>query len=273
MLETEHIAKFIEDGFVHVPGSFSRALAERCVEIMWPGTGCAPHDRTTWTKPLVRLPEYSDEPFRTAIRMPGLEKAFDQLVGPGRWRRRSGIGPIPARFPHTESPGDDYWHFEGSYFPEGWKGHSFTNYRSRGCALLMLFLFTDVAESDAPTRLRVGSHRAVPGRLRRYGDEGIDATRIDETGVLEATADLPVAYATGSAGDAYLCHPFLIHAAQPHHGDTPRFMATPTLEPTAPLELDRADGTYSPVEAAIRVGLGMQESENRCRGALPGGRR
>ncbi len=139
--------------------------------------------------------------------------------------------------------------------PEGWTGHTFTNYRSRARALFLLVLFTDVTAVDAPTRLRVGSHLAVPGRLLAYGAEGVDASRVDETGILEATADLPVVEATGHAGDIYLCHPFLIHAARAHSGTTPRFMATPTVEPSVPLELDRADGRYSPVEKAIRLGL------------------
>jgi hypothetical protein len=51
-------------------------------------------------------------------------------------------------------------------------------------------------------------------------------------------------------------HPLLIHAAQPHHGTRPRFMAQPPLHPTAPYELDREDKNYSPVERAILRGLG-----------------
>ncbi|MEV6768346.1 phytanoyl-CoA dioxygenase family protein [Nocardia sp. NPDC051030] len=258
-LDGRQIAQFIEDGFVCVEAAFSRSIARQCLEIMWPDTGCDPDNPTTWAKPMVRLPGYDAEPFRRAAQMPVLEQAFDQLVGPGRWVRRSGLGTIPVRFPHADPPVDDYWHFEGSYIPEGWAGHSFTNYRSRGRALLMLFLFTDVTESDAPTRIRVGSHLAVPGHLLPYGEEGIDATRIEETGVLEATAESPLAYATGRAGDVYLCHPFLIHAAQANSGDAPRFMAQPALEATAPLEIDRADGAYSPVERAIRLGLGYSE--------------
>ncbi|MFI6866013.1 phytanoyl-CoA dioxygenase family protein [Nocardia sp. NPDC050406] len=251
MLDREQITRFVEDGFVRLESVFSRATARRCVELMWPDTGCAPGDPATWTRPMVRLRGYDAEPFRTVARMPALERAFDQLVGPGRWVRKSGIEAIPVRFPHADPPDDDYWHFEGSYLPEGWTGHSFTNYRSRGRALFMFVLFTDVTEVDAPTRLRVGSHLAVPARLRRYGEEGLDATRIDETGVLEATAELPVTRATGCAGDIYLCHPFLIHAAQAHRGTTPRFMATPTVESAEPLGIDGR----SPVEEAIRLGL------------------
>ena len=53
----------------------------------------------------------------------------------------------------------------------------------------------------------------------------------------EATEKMPETLATGSAGTVYLCHPFLVHAAQAHHGSTPRFMAQPPLYPRVSLEL------------------------------------
>jgi hypothetical protein len=70
------------------------------------------------------------------------------------------------------------------------------------------------------------------------------------------TAGLPEATATGAAGTVYLCHPFLVHAGQPHRGTTPRFLAQPPLVPKVRFELTRGDGNYSPVEQAIRLGLG-----------------
>ena len=30
---------------------------------------------------------------------------------------------------------------------------------------------------------------------------------------------------TGAAGDVYLCHPFLVHAAQRHRGSSPRVLS------------------------------------------------
>jgi hypothetical protein len=69
-------------------------------------------------------------------------------------------------------------------------------------------------------------------------------------------ADLPEVLATGDAGTVYLCHPFLVHAAQKHRGTKPRFMAQPPLDPGEPFQLHREDGGYSPVEIAIRQALG-----------------
>lgn len=99
-----------------------------------------------------------------------------------------------------------------------------------------------------------GSHLDVPPVLAPYGEQGASILRIAPA-VEEATAHRPVVPATGRPGDVYLCHPFLVHAAQPHHGRRPRFLAQPPLCPAVPLETERADGAYSPVELAIRQGL------------------
>ncbi|WP_243713205.1 phytanoyl-CoA dioxygenase family protein, partial [Actinomadura sp. 6K520] len=105
------------------------------------------------------------------------------------------------------------------------------NAASRGRALLMLFLFSDVGEDDAPTRIRAGSHLDVPPILAPAGDEGLPFMDLAAEAV-PASEHRPVALATGQAGDVYLCHPFLVHAAQPHHGTEPRFMAQPPLLPS-----------------------------------------
>jgi hypothetical protein len=120
----------------------------------------------------------------------------------------------------------------------------------------MLFLFSGVGEDDAPTRIGVGSHLDVPGLLATRGAVGMSF--IDLAEQLGSTATRPVVHATGSVGDVYLCHPFLVHAAQAHHGKVSRFIAQPPLEPVGELEIDRPDYLYSPVEEAIRLGLGIE---------------
>jgi hypothetical protein len=71
--------------------------------------------------------------------------------------------------------------------------------------------------------------------------------------VVPASADRPVAVADGAADDVFVCHPFLVHAAQRHHGTRPRLMAQPPLEPVAPLDLTEDPPT--PVAAPVRAAL------------------
>lgn len=244
---------FVADGFVKIEQAFAPEVAAECRAILWRDTGCDPDDPATWTKPVIRLGGYADPPFQAAATAPALHKAFDEICGPGRWSPRQGLGTFPIRFRSEEPPGDDGWHLDAS-FPGDTPGDPFSwrvNLVSRGRALLMLFLFSEVGEDDAPTRIRLGSHLAVPPLLEPAGEAGLTMMEISQRAAA-ATEDLPLALATGRPGDVYLCHPFLVHAAQPHRGTRPRFMAQPPLDP-GPVSY-RVDGD-SPVEQAIRLGL------------------
>jgi hypothetical protein len=118
----------------------------------------------------------------------------------------------------------------------------------------MLFLYSDVGPDDAPTRIRVGSHLDVPPILLSAGASGMNGT---DASILaaEASRSRPTALATGRAGDVYLCHPFLVHAAQAARGGVPRLMAQPPLDTAEPLFIDRPDNDSSPVELCVRLAL------------------
>jgi hypothetical protein len=249
-LTDEQVARFVDDGFVKVEGAFPVAVGRRCMDELWAATGCDRDDPATWTEPVIRLGAFATPPFVEAATMPALHEAFDQLVGVGRWLPRTGLGTFPVRFPGTADPGDDGWHVEASY--TGPDGGPRLSLRSHDRALLMLFVFSDVGPLDAPTRIRVGSHLDVPALLEEYGDEGRDWMGLCVDAVA-ASDHRPVVAATGVLGDVYLCHPFLVHAAQRHLGTVPRFMAQPPLYGTRPLDLDEAGLT--PVARAVVRGL------------------
>jgi hypothetical protein len=250
---SEQINEFIRDGFIRLEATFPGDLADECVRLVWPQIGCAANVRDSCNRPVIRHPSWDAPPFTRAVNTMRLHASFDQLVGRGRWLPRRNPGLFVIRFPSVEDPGDTGWHIDGS-FDVG--GEWWVNLRSRGRALLMLFLFSDVGPEDAPTRILVGSHLDVPPVLEPVGEAGTRFERV--LPLLPDVQKRKVALATGEAGDAYLCHPFLVHAASwPHRGATPRFLAQPALPPAALLELERADADYSPVEIAVRRGLGL----------------
>jgi len=250
-LSADQIATFVRDGFVRIDGAFSTHIAQQARAILWKATGCEPDDRSTWIRPVVRLDQFSQVPFREAANTPQLHKAFDQLVGSGRWWPRDSLGTFPLRFPSEDEPGDDGWHIDVSF---GHEHPDFMEWRanvcSKGRALLMLFLFSDVGADDAPTRIRVGSHIDAARQLAPAGEAGLTLREL-VAGDFGGSAHREEALAVGEAGTVYLCHPFLVHAAQRHRGATPRFMAQPPLMPREPISLCRSDGDYSPVERAI----------------------
>jgi hypothetical protein len=254
--DVEH---FIREGFVRIDGAFPRALADEGRMILWRDTSRDPNDPSTWTKPVIRLGLYGQKPFAEAANTPVLRDAFDGLVGKGRWLPRTNLGTFPVRFPSPDDPGDTGWHIDTSFGLPETDPNDFLDWRvnvtSKGRALLMLFLFSDVGENDAPTRIRAGSHLDIAPRLAPAGEDGLSLRGLAVNGFAE-TAGRPETLATGDAGTVYLCHPFLVHAAQQHRGTRPRFLAQPPLLPAELFRLHREDGDYSPVEQAIRTALG-----------------
>ncbi|MFF7940795.1 phytanoyl-CoA dioxygenase family protein [Nocardia gamkensis] len=250
VLDSAAVERFVTDGFVKIEGAFDRETGKRCAGELWEQIGLRADDPSSWTEPLIWVSGMSSPPFTAVAGTDALVSAYDALVGPGRWRPRLGMGTFPLRFPSTEPPQAAGWHVEASF--AGDDGGLRLSLRSRGRALLMLFLFSDVGVDDAPTLIRVGSHLAVPPFLADAGPEGRAWMDVCADVVL-ATEDHSVVAATGRIGDVFLCHPFLVHTAQAHRGRVPRFMAQPPLEPTGELELD--GDRLTPVAEAVRRGL------------------
>jgi hypothetical protein len=253
-LTREEVQVFVDDGFVKIDQAFSTDLARRCRDELWAEIGLSPDKPEAWTRPVIRVGSKSSRPFVEAANTPRLHAAYDRLVGEGRWLAPKGLGTFPIRFPSSDAPGDDGWHVDVSFGTDNpdfleWRA----NVKSSGRALLMLFLFSGVGPDDAPTRIRKGSHMAIARELLPYGEAGATLRQLSADD-FASTADCEVELATGAAGTVYLCHPFLVHAAQPHRGKNPRFMAQPPLMPKG--EFDPALPP-SPVQIAIRKACGL----------------
>lgn len=256
MLSSQQIEQFIVEGYVCLESAFPRELADQGREILWRDTGCSPSDSRTWSRPVVWLGGYHDGPFVSAANTADLLTAYDQLVGPDRWEPMPGLGTFPVRFPTDRDTGDTGWHVDASFPGPDSAADDFLSWRvnvnSKGRALLALFLFSDVGETDAPTRIRVGSHNVVARLLEPFGEDGVAVRSLN----VAPTAECKEIVATGEAGTVYLCHPFLVHAAQINRGHAPRFMAQPPLFPRTGLDGRRQNSEpVYPMEAAVRRAL------------------
>ena len=254
-LTAAQIDAFITDGFVRIDNAFPADLAAKGRAILWMLTGLDPDDPSTWTKPVIRL---GDNPSRSVPR--SRKHAGPDALPTTSWSapaagchaaasarsRSASLRPKIRAMPAGTSMSAYGWEEHPTDFM-AWRA----NVYSKGRALLMLFLFSEVGEHDAPTRIRVGSHLDIARQLAPAGEAGLSLRELAADN-FAASAHRPEVLATGSPGTVYLCHPFLVHAAQPHHGTEPRFMAQPPLMPSRPLSLERSDGDYSPVEIAIR---------------------
>jgi hypothetical protein len=255
MLSQAEIDGFVADGFVALRGAVPADVLEACQDEIWfelGDRGLRRDDPATWRDPVVRIACPESDAFAAAGTQPSLWDAFDQLIGEGRWWRRRGVGgTIPVRFPSQADPGDAGWHIEGSFGDFARDGDYRVNHRSRSRGLLALYLFTDVDADSAPTRVRPGSHWDAARVLLPFGAEGLTCGQAAPMAE-QASADRPTALATGQAGDVFLCHPFLVHAASwPHTGTRPRMIAQPgvalheefpLVPPLSPAEIPIAAG-------------------------------
>jgi hypothetical protein len=223
------VAAFARDGFVRLERPALRDTADEARALLWRTIPPSVDDRTTWTEPVVWTADLTGAgPFGRLAHSRELADALDEICGRGRWRRRHCLGNIPIRFPKRPGADDRGWHIDANTpQPDGsWL------VSARPHTMLVLTLLSSVGLDDAPTRIRMGSHRDVVAVL-----DGRPASSAMDLGPVldEATAGRPVGYATGAPGDVYLVHPFCVHAADEHRGDTPRFMAQAPVELTEPL--------------------------------------
>ena len=258
-LTTEQINDFINNGYIKLENAFSTELANECLGILWQQTGCSPDDPETWKQPVIRIGELTDEPFLKASNTEILHSAFNQLVGENNWIPKESLGSFPIRFPSKEPTVDTGWHVDAS-FPGEDLGNYFEwriNVSSKSRGLLMLFLFSDVTDQDAPTILKIGSHQDVAKILAPAGEKGLSFMELAQQ--LNTIPERQEALATGKAGTVYLCHPFMVHAAQDHRGKNPKFMAQPALMTKNDFELNKNNESAFPVEKAILMAVNTVE--------------
>jgi hypothetical protein len=230
MVDPPDVATFITDGYVRVPAAVPRETADAARAVLWDKLRLSPDEPAAWTEPVKWTADLAGEgPFADIMRSPVLADALNEICGAHAWRSRGALGNIAVRFPVVPPADDRGWHIDantpaadGTWVVSG-----------RPHTVLLLTLLSEVRADHAPTRIRAGSHYDVASVL---GPEPIDFVAAGAMADrVSATRD--VVRATGDPGDMYLVHPFTVHAADEHRGNTPRFMAqSPVMlrEPLTP---------------------------------------
>lgn len=236
------IREFITDGFVILRAGFPAALAARGREFIWNRIGSW-EKCTTWNQPMVHLQEaFGGEPFARVL-TPRIRAAVDELTGVGRAIIPESLGWWSILLPGFPGPGG--WHIDGTF------QHHLTSPEQ---GLVTVFLFSDVDQGDGGTPVVQGSHQVVARLLAVHEPAGLSPQEL-QAKLPEAEPNKVVAV-TGAAGDVAMLHPLLIHGFGPNRGNRIRFACNPQYALRQSMQLDRADGAYSPVEHALREALG-----------------
>jgi hypothetical protein len=244
--------QFVTEGYIVLRGVFSREDSLAWVRSECAHAGFDLEDPSTWTEPYARIPTERREPLATFAPQ-AWEAACDLMGGIERMVTGTKIGLFalnlregadrPFEPPTPSSPG---WH------KDGWHFRHFLDSYEQG--LLGIPLMTDVVSHGGATFLAAGS----VGPVARFLAQHPEGVLPDDFPTQELLSDgCTFLEATGEAGDFYLLHPYLLHAVSQNVLRRPRAICNNLFELRQPLCLDRPDGNYSAVEAAILHGLGV----------------
>lgn len=246
--------QFITQGFIVLRGVFSREDSLAWVESECARAGFDLDKPSTWTQSYVRIPTERKEALATFA--PDAWKAACALMG-GAERVVGGTrislfalnlmegADRPFAPASPETPG---WH------KDGWHFRHFLDSYEQG--LLGIPLMTDVLPQGGATFIAAGSVGPVARYLAEH-PEGVHPDGFPTRSLLSEGCTF--LEATGEAGDFYLLHPYMLHAVSQNVLRRPRAICNVLFELKEPMQFDRPDGNYSPVEAAILHGLGVDK--------------
>jgi phytanoyl-CoA dioxygenase PhyH len=239
---------FDRTGIVKLPGAFSAADAARMCDVVWDELqrrhGLDRHDPSTWDRhPPTGLKGSKKHSAFAPIFGAALCGALDDLLGPAAWIRPKHYGQVLVTMPNaaTWSLPHALWHTDFQY--------ALTSEPLP--AVKYWALIDDVEPGGGGTPQLAGSHHAIAryidgltgdaleykrvrdGFLRSHawlralsgrGDEPDRSERLMSTpGDVDGLA-LQAVELTGSAGDIYLTHPWVMHTIAPNAATRPRMM-------------------------------------------------
>jgi hypothetical protein len=238
--------EFSRTGVIKLPGAFAREDADRMCGVIWSELGRRYEidrgDPSTWNAhPPTGLKSSKKHRAFAPILGPVVRGVLDELLGPGEWRPPRHFGQVLVTMPTVGAWRVPHrlWHGDFPYdFPFG--------------RLPMLKLWALCADHDAgggATPQLIGSHRVTARFLEGRADteykrvrDGVlrshpwlrDLTRDDGSPdrnerFMCAGGDVDgvpvrVIECTGSAGDVYVTHPWVMHSIATNASTRPRMM-------------------------------------------------
>jgi hypothetical protein len=264
VLTSADIESFVERGFCTLRGAFTSQQAAGAVDCLWrrieQKTLIRRSDPSTWPVSY-DIEEQLPNPQILACFSDYLAAAVDQLVGPDRWwgERRWGFWPVNFRY-GLDMPYDyptSGWHVDGNWFR-----HTLDCPKQ---GLLVIGVFTDIQPRWGGTVLAGGSHKLTARVLAKH-PEGISHTDLFREVLSEPLGNF--VEITGSAGDVFLCHPFMFHSRGYKHDGPPRIISNTEAGLRQPMNFDRSNGDYSPLEHSVIQALmeeaAVQENPRLC---------
>jgi hypothetical protein len=256
MLTKTQLEEFYEKGCVALRGAMPRKTALDYAKDVWVRLGYDPDDRSTWAKSRIHMPYLSGKPVGELA--PGVLEAMHQLCGgaeriAGTPHWGDGFIVNLGADDHAEhwqpaGPKLPGWHKDGDFF------RHFLDSPEQG--LLVIVLWSDVVHKGGPTYLANDSIQPIAEFLAAR-PEGVMPGGFDFAALIQQCSQFEEA--TGEAGDVFLMHPYQLHASSLNPLRLPRIITNPPLHLNAPMNFNRPDRNYSPIERSVLLGLGVEK--------------
>lgn len=258
-LSDNDVDHFLRKGYVKLEGAFPREVADQWSRDCFERLGYRMDDRSTWAEArihmggsnFVQVKEFAPRVYDAMCDLLGGEERIGQPV---RWSDHFIVNlGIRADEPwEPAGPSTPGWHKDGDFF------RHFLDSPEQG--LLVFVNWTDVVHQGGPTYVATDSVPVVAKFLAEH-PEGVLPNEFDFKGLVSQCREFEEA--TGKAGDVFLLHPYVLHAASQNPLRLIRIITNPPVHLNEPMRFDRPDGDYSPVERAVLRGLGVDRYDFR----------
>jgi len=253
-LAESDVDHFIRKGYVKIEGAFPTQVAKEWSANCFSRLGYDPADKRTWLEPRIHMG--GDKFVEVAQFAPRVYGAICDLLGgeerlepPSRWSDHFivNLGLRADEEWQPAGPTTPGWHKDGDFF------RHFLDSPEQG--LLVFVNWTDVVHHGGPTYIATDSVPVIAKFLADH-PEGVLPGQFDFPGLIAQCHEFEEA--TAKAGDVYLLHPFLLHAASQNPLRVIRIITNPPVHLAEPMQFDRTDpADFSPVEQGVLAGLGV----------------
>ncbi|AIE86722.1 hypothetical protein [Fimbriimonas ginsengisoli] len=262
-LTTADVDHFLRKGYVKIEGAFERETAEEWTRTCFRRLGYDMEDKSTWVERRIHMG--GDHYVEVEQFAPRVFDAMCDLLGeerigtPVRWSDHFivnlGVGAEEPWQP--ASPSTPGWHKDGDFF------RHFLDSPEQG--LLVFVNWTDVVHQGGPTYIATDS---VPVIAKFLADrpEGVLPGEFNFRELVGQCKEFEEA--TGQAGDVYLLHPYMLHAASQNPLRLIRVITNPPVHLKEPMRFDRENpNDHSLVEQGVLRAFGVDRYEFRSTAA------
>ncbi len=253
ILNEQQIENFLHNGHITLHGCFEPQAAREWIDMGWQRLGYDPKNPATWEEKRVhqaatervKIRDFAPDAFAAICDLCGGEERIGEPSWSNGFIWNLGIGADqPWQSPQEREVG---WHKDGDFF------RHFLD--SPEQALLTIVLWDDIEPRGGGTFVACDSVPIVAKFLAEHpegvmpGEFPFRAMKNECQVFIEAS---------GQAGDVILMHPYILHAASQNVRGKARIISNPPVHLQEPMNFNRPDGNYSPVERAVLRGLGVE---------------